>query len=1431
MSNRVRASRVLAIGLVFLVLSAAGCAGERAPLNRVQPNALAKAFFVGALANPSDDPEFFMRVSVVDVAFGANSDGLITATDAQPTVRVRWEITEKLLFARLTYELVQDSDYKGARPTADGQIVAAFAIEKHFDIRHDYNPSTGEELNVLVENDSDRPWYERELFRVDWSRSLVTDAYELDTLSQIGIWYGVRWDPVGYYVNDPSHPDAPRFSVKEGYFDVTTKALASPEVIEDEWWGDYPACWLYGYWPALNCNPSEITLRHSFLRVGERDFEPMHWDGEKMGIVGLFTVDRQGYDRKYGVVDDKWNRFAARWNLYERSHAEVACATAESTPDGADVHRDEDQNGTEDECEQVGRGSRCDEHSQLCTIPLRDRQVRTIAWHVNREHPADLLPASQETLKAWSDALRVAVVAGRLAECRRTGEADCESQLGWPVPWADDYTPPLGSASLAEVPEIFVLCHNPVSAEDPAACGGAGTSPRLGDLRYNLISVLDEPEFLSPWGIMVDAEDPLTGEKIAGSVNVWGATTDRYAAELVDLLSLLEGVLPADEYIAGEQVSDWVHHNQLDGPQQKEAMSADELERRLASFDPQVIAPYLAGLPKDKPGAHPRLRRQARAKALVDHGRLGPGNAVLSQRLRQLQGSAVEAALVTPDMTQLAGFDPGGPPSADAIRRASPFGRINPAVRRTHQREKRMAQARRHGCRLEASEPDNLLGLLRVARDRFGSPDPSDAAAVASWRDQVYAWARAEYTKGVLAHELGHTVGLRHNFAASFDSLNYDAAYWQLRTNQGAATEDCAPGTTDGSSCVGPRWRDPLTQGEIDGNIGRYASSSVMDYPGDQAQDQRLLGKYDRAAMRLVYGGVVDVWAEPGVSVTGTGPGQATAYMLSAFTADPGLTGIYFFSPVDLGNPYIFLHYSQYNRRFQLIRDCAPSDAPDAIEGQKCREQPLDVVDLRDMQPFVDDPDYAEFSWATYPRAVDPQGRVRRGYLFSSDEYADAGNVPSFSGDAGADAYEIVSFLESQYELRYLLDAFRRKRVTFNSYDTMWRIQARYFDKIQAVAKTFAFGALLDGDPTQPSSEFLEDGYYGPLALSGSIALDLFGRILTRPEPGHYCPAELCYGVQPYGVESEVFSADLAPLPDVYVYDFRVALGDGRYLHNDYDYDQGYWWSDYQTQVGTYYDKIWATYYLAEAFDYFLSNAKEDFSDGRYKNVNFATVYPNQVRRLYNALLTGDWDVYAPFVVPRALGDETPLAPLEYPHWSDATDLGTLPPGALRPDPNYAWNEQIYAMVWGAMFFPTNWSYEWVHQARIAVLPSEQPDWPDSEIYAFFDPKSGLTYRARSTGSEDLLGQTRQKSAGARMLEWANRLLAHGYLVERDISGEVIVDAYGTPLLVLDGQGKAQLDPQNPGADLVLQRYVDNIDQMRQLTAAFAQPLDELPEP
>jgi hypothetical protein len=744
-------------------------------------------------------------------------------------------------------------------------------------------------------------------------------------------------------------------------------------------------------------------------------------------------------------------------------------------------------------------------------------------------------------------------------------------------------------------------------------------------------------------------------------------------------------------------------------------------------------------------------------------------------------------------------------------------------VRRGLARRSLLGNARRHACRAEAPDSDHLVGLARKAQKLFGSVDPKDAAKVAEHRDRIYQWARQEYSVGVFSHEFGHSMGLRHNFAGTFDSLNYDTRYWQLRTRNGAVTAPCAAGTTDGTGCVGPRYNDPLTDEEINGGIGGFATSSVMDYPGDQSLDMFLMGKYDRAALRFGYGGVVDVWAADGMKVDGTG--KAKAYEALAFDDPPGLFGVVGF-PQPGSSDSKYLHYSQYGAEFGLTRACHPDSASPL--GTSCAGAPLDVVDYRDMKEFAAIPDYASFS--STASAVDPQGRVRRGYMFSSDEFADSGNVPSFTFDAGADAYEQVRFLEAAYENRYLLDSFRRGRTQFNSAGVVSRVQRHYLDSVQLLAKTFAFAMVLEvDDPTKPTPTLLADGNYGPLAMGTSVAFDLFTRMLTRPEPGAYCStgASDCSGVQPFGLVDYIYVADPNPVPGLTAYDFNVALGTGRYVHNDFDYSQGYFWGDYQKQVGSFYDKIWATYYLSEAFDSFISNSKEDFIDGRYKNVNFATVYPDQTRRLFGALLTGDVESFAPSAesVPGA------GARLTYPSWHLPDGLGTRPAKAKLVDPAFGFNEQLYAMVWGTMLFPTSWSRSFIDDARITAIAAEQLSWPAAETYTFVDPATSITYRAHTTGTEKLFGVDHEKSIGARMLEWANNLVYVAYIVDTNASGAYLFNADGTPKLKLKN-GKPQLNPDYPGGDGALKRYVANLEVMRQLVSTFVMPLESsLPAP
>ncbi len=316
------------VALTWLVGSmAVGCAQSRDPINRVQPQALDTHFFVGAnLSDPTDDPEFYMGTRIIDEPYGVGQ-GFFMFQSIGGLARLKWEIQEDLLVGRLTYERIQNSDYHGSQTTDNGQIVAEFVIESQFDIQRDYNPQTGEQLNVIVENTTDRPWYERDYFRVDWSKNLVTDAYDFD-LFALGGLNGIQFDPGSYYVQDPSDPNAPVFAPDQGYFDITTKITARPQILDTPY-GNYPVCFFFGMgtYPATTCDPAEATVRISFKKVVDDDYEPIDWTGTRMNAFGWFTQDRFGYDRNYGILDQNWHRFAARYNVWQKSHVDgTQCA-------------------------------------------------------------------------------------------------------------------------------------------------------------------------------------------------------------------------------------------------------------------------------------------------------------------------------------------------------------------------------------------------------------------------------------------------------------------------------------------------------------------------------------------------------------------------------------------------------------------------------------------------------------------------------------------------------------------------------------------------------------------------------------------------------------------------------------------------------------------------------------------------------------------------------------------------------------------------------------------------------------------------------------------------------------------------------------------------------------------------------------------------
>jgi hypothetical protein len=1472
--------------------SLSGCASERAPINRVQPNALEKSFFVGeALSDDADDPQFYYRPTIADVDYGAHTGGLFTASWAQTTTRLRWEITEDLLLGRMAYERIEGATGNGVDETRTGQVVAAFAIEKHFDIKRDYNAQTGEDLNVIVENDGDRPWYEREFMRVDWSQNLVTDAYELDTLAALKVFADspLEYEPVQYTVEDPSDPDAPAFDAATGYFDVTNKVWAKPGVFATPW-GDYPACFfspdvLTGGAPIANCNPVEIKLRLSFRKVEDRDYQPVDWDGTRMDMFGMFTTgERRGYERNYGIVDDKWHRFASRHNIWLQSHARgddgelVRCNTVETTPPGQDPDVDANPvDGTADECAAVGAGSRCDKFSHACTLPFIQREVRTTPFYYGQDSDPTLWESVGKAVAEWDGALRNAVQTARYTECLRTTQRNLVQSDDEIAACKEQY-PTDQASSLQAVPNVFVFCHNPVIEGDASECGSVGLLARTGDLRYNITNVIQNPQVPSPWGILADAIDPLTGEVVAASVNIWNAVTDIRTQLAVDQMRWYLGELSNEDVSSGRYLNDYLAAGTRAParPRQQSAPLIDDeqVARRIGAIDRSLqIDPSVEQLSKLKQRdlvdwATDEVRQKFGSSAL------GAGNGSLDARRQLAVGSPIETELTTSSYQRLAGLDTSVPSGDATLEMASPLRGNAVALKAEVERLRQNQMAEEGRCMLEAPEPISVDDWAKIMAAKFPLPENPSSTDVMNRNQKWHDYIRRHLTFGVILHELGHSMGLRHVFTSSFDAVNFHPQYWQLRTRDGAETAYCDKVTDDGASCVGPRWRDPLTEDERAGMIWMWEHTSVMDYPGDLTQEAVGIGAYDRAAIRFGYADVADVIDDPSVRCEPNTRGDARDCTDNGTTIsnliDSSFGGIGGPWYQDNNSPF---HYSQLGSRMNLARDCHEADlSPPAdwdadkdgvyspvfdgqiVNGTKCEGMPNDYVAYSELQFEAPGFQQAFGAFGGPARKFDSRGRVRRPYMFGSDEYADIGNIAVLRDDNGADPFEVANFMINSYEDAHLWDNYRRNRSSFSLKQAFMRGYTRYNAKLQEVGKGFGlftelFSAtsLLDRY-TKPADA---DGLLKPSAIATSMIFDHFTRILTRPTTGQHFlddafdPAGklvLRSDDQQLQVNSPAQGGTIMFVPDGSQGIGQDLLFGGRPLFNELDRAKGYYATQYDAWVGSYYDKTLVADMLTDCEDRFISTSRDDFVDGRYRNISFATIFPDGVRRLFAAALTEDaaslgWRVESSAELPRLEDNLTPTGGMGFrsfwpaagpevcwrragsmvcKEWPGEVPLDEAGPTESLPlDPEIGFEVQKFIAFYSLLNLPESYKQDWISMMRIfRIGDSTDPFELDVAQAKWVDPVSGQAYVAKRYGTETIDGQPVDRGIAARMLDWMNTLTLAAY--ETEVVGEE-PDQKRVYVLTPDGQPK-----------VVSQRFANRVkayqgllDYVQQVTGQF----------
>ncbi len=1272
-----------AIASLCLSLVTVSCNEAGPAVNRVQPNVVDKAVF---------DGEFYMTQTVIDAPYGVN---FTFVGDQSELEKIRWEIQEHYLIARRSYQQIAGAETDAITGSASetGAVLAMFAIDKHFDIRRDYNPNTGEEENVLVENDEDRPWYSRQFMRVDWSKNLVTDT---TFMIYARVFDGIKAEPVAYYVQDENDPNRPRFERDAAgtvqYIDIVNKMFASPEEVYFPGEGSYPVCFL-GYNGYLDCAPGEITVRNSFLRVDTtRDYQPVAYSGDRMERFGYFVTERAGYDPHYGVVEAAPVRYANRHNLWQQSHRGDADNRVTCTTDA--------------ECDD-GRGSVCDVDlarsrqttSGECTLPYRDRAIRKVVYYVSSNLPEGLFVDAQHLADDWNSAFVDTVASLRENECNAHGGSDCAAER-----------------TRADAARIFVLCHNPVRMGEDPACGEIGLEPRIGDVRYSMIGYVTDAGLGTPLGYGPSAADPETGELIQGNAFVYGADLEILASYARDIVSLLNGDLTEASVLSGANVEAWVRRQTMPGSEAT-GRTRDDHVVPIDGMDAQSVNSAMdfswAHVSDPSRRARPRnpieLRDAVRAAGtrLQRAGRFGLGVDRGAARLQSLQGTEIERMLTNADMRAAAGIDPRAPVGADSIAAASPLrGRSSAEMRVLAEAHRRLNL---DTCVLGTDFADEgLLGLAHALAQAladgscsiefYGQSYPvCDESGRALDPEKVRDAILHPAFEAVTSHEVGHTLGLRHNFSASYDSLNYHRRYWELRDD----------------GMMAPRAWDPMSAAEIDGRIREYQYSSVMDYGHNfVVADAAGIGHYDRAAIKMGYGDLVEV-----------------------------------FSNAENPDEMAWIDFIQQAGWEVLLKESFFEDGGD-VAAYAYTDVPGVLGGVDRVQERADVP-YTSIVPSAYLVAqgldtplVDGDNRPIVPYLFCSDEQSDLG-PDCMLYDAGADPYETLQSIIDSYWNYYIFASFRRGRLGYDVDEYVDRIYWRYFDKLKSANQIYALDRAYLEDVFGSSPEmdrfYTRPDGYGAWTLGVGATFQLFARVVAAPEPGQYMA-----GTRPDGTAAYVLDGAGDPVAE-------ISVPDARYLDTEWNFDDGYYWFDQLERSGYFYDKALAIEALTDPETSFVG--RDTSADVRSYELNYYTTFAPAMTGLVRGILSEDWTAFA----PRSGSDATgPLYPTAE-QLRDRTMTGT------PLDPNASFSVQLYTAVFAMALVPETFDQSIVESARIFVRGGAESVElaPGTPTVEFTDTLTGLTYVAASRPGAG----GRELGIGALMLLHAQDIATSGDIV------------------------------------------------------------------
>lgn len=1250
--------------LLVATLFLGACAEQVGDIDRTQPNALRKADFEG---------EWYIRQTVIEVppAHIGSQEPAMSIEQAMrrlpmfegftlDTERVRWRITEDRLEAHRSYSVVPGMTWDSAldadgRPVDtrqldtegigdDGfmeQVVAAFQIRQHFDVIRSYNPSTGEQTNVLVEDASDRHWYERDFMRVNWAANMV------DSFQYAGQRVGAQSvSTMGEeYNNDLSIRFVRDEEGELEYFDFVTDHYLFPSVYD---------CYLYG---PTDCASQRVRIRTSVMRVAaESDYEPVTYTDRDMDRFGYFRTERTTYNRERGATQEGQIQLANRHNLWQDTWQRDAEGNLVRDTDGKPIAR-----------------------------PFAERTPRPIVYHLSLGFPQEMLEPmpgltdtsiAVETVLGWDRAFRRTVAAAR-----NNGDVS---------DWENN------------TPHMFVLCHNPVQElpvwpPDPAYshwCGEEGDRVLMGDLRYNVKYWVHNPQAMGPLGYGPSAADPVTGEIISGTAYMYGASVDTYASYAVDILRFVNGDLTESDLMDAEYLREQIRagrDGRIDprgGPKSFVDIGSD-LSMDLSHLDvaiPTDVTELMAG------GALERVNFLRERLANDDHSVLPRYTERHRQAHQRLMDSGFDTMLM--DDEWLNGFGMDHRELADNAFEALRPGRVLQDLETRHRH--RNSRLRTGHCMIHVEDMDD--SLYGIAQHYEGRRD----------YDQIWQEIRGLIYKSVQEHEIGHTIGLRHNFSGSADVLNYFDGYWTARrTGMVGATGETIPfrRPNNVAEIYGVA---ALTDEQIDMRMREYQYSSIMDYSSGFHTDIQGIGRYDEAAILYAY--------SKGADAHQTRPSSSRFN-----TQQSGFVEVWDDVPEEAWNTLGALEERRSIGYYNHLELFHYTTLVEALGGGDIQAGVDRIADRRLMR----------LSELERLRERGEERPLEVPYLFCSDEYRSS-RQQCRTWDRGADPLEQTLDYIQRYRSFYFLENFRRDRIAWNPSSVLNRYAGRYFFELVDTYQRWLLAVAINSNRPDP---ILDNGW----TFAAYAGLNLLGEVLTTPSNGSYVrrsveqfDPETGEPIDP--VTRYVLSSfDRTTNAEIY-----VPLGEGRRRFSMYDADEGYYYYLYPVMAGHQWAYIGAV--LAIVSNAVQVRGVEVGSLDTTYSIPPYLVFQDELTELFNGLFLNDVATVGPVY---EFGSNPGIRPRTLVSLSAGNDLinpeNGLPiqpsmmiaqplsenqlPGTVV-DPRIGFTERVYPALYGMAFFTSNYSLNFPDQNKVFRLGSGESidPGPGFEVISFCDP-------------------------------------------------------------------------------------------------------------